>query len=771
MKHLFTTAILIICFWLSVAGGIISDSPTPFKYDNEENKGYVYSESGGGGVISCSEDDNTTSIMSLQAKTVSRSETGYLGRVIVNKLVYAVFDFGLSVGAEPDKDIVATLMGWADSYDYYPDLVVPDWIRFNGRQVPVTTVNDRAFVNGWGITSLKLGKNIGMIGPRAFAGCAFPEVTIPYRTCYIFNFAFYSGRLTSVEFRNPNRSKPALHIGPGAFAANLITKFEVPARARIYDNGTLSFWWSTYGFLTLNPLKKIIINDCYGKRISSRSEDWGYDEDPYEEEIGEEDTLDAENGLAFEIIDNALCVVKTEADGSRGINVVTYPQECEASSFVLDSDRITVWSEAMASSANLTSVTLKSHDNTSNTSLSINGDALSGCSNLKSLNLSADNGQIFLGAGFSSDCSSLTEINMGENSNYTVTDNVIYTKNYDDTYLVTYPAGKTETEFTVPSNVRYIYPMSFQGNGYLCTLNLPDGLAGIHNNAFSNCHRLSTINYTGNSLDFIGENAFSNTEFISKGGNNPLIWNGWLVGYDYVPSNLVLDNSFSHIADGLFMSRYELESVEFTGNLTTIPASCFAACGNLRKIVWPSNLERIGTGAFQSTAMEDIGIPHGVTTIDSYAFTYSPVNRIYLPPSITKLNNGALLIGTGIAPTEIIADMSTPPALYGNSIFDDLTLSSSTLVIPEGVDPQAFTSAPGWGFSNVINRKLDRITEIAEPTSTFTIEGHTIISSVDSTISLYGIDGALLGQGHSIDIPAHGLYIIVCGTKTSKIAF
>lgn len=419
----------------------------------------------------------------------------------------------------------------------------------------------------------------------------------------------------------------------------------------------------------------------------------------------------------------------------------------------------------------LTSVTLKSHDNTSNTSLSINGDALSGCSNLKSLNLSADNGQIFLGAGFSSDCSSLTEINMGENSNYTVTDNVIYTKNYDDTYLVTYPAGKTETEFTVPSNVRYIYPMSFQGNGYLCTLNLPDGLAGIHNNAFSNCHRLSTINYTGNSLDFIGENAFSNTEFISKGGNNPLIWNGWLVGYDYVPSNLVLDNSFSHIADGLFMSRYELESVEFTGNLTTIPASCFAACGNLRKIVWPSNLERIGTGAFQSTAMEDIGIPHGVTTIDSYAFTYSPVNRIYLPPSITKLNNGALLIGTGIAPTEIIADMSTPPALYGNSIFDDLTLSSSTLVIPEGVDPQAFTSAPGWGFSNVINRKLDRITEIAEPTSTFTIEGHTIISSVDSTISLYGIDGALLGQGHSIDIPAHGLYIIVCGTKTSKIAF
>lgn len=770
MKHLFITATLFICFWLTATADAVSDRQMSLKFDNDEDKEYVYSESGGGGVVSGPE-NNAPSSMSLRVKAVLSNNSGYLGRVTINKLVYAIFDFGLTIGREPDKDIVATLLGWADPDDYYPDLVVPDWIRYNGRQVPVTTVNDRAFVNGWGLKSLKLGKNIGLIGARAFAGCGFPSVTIPYRTTYIFNLAFYFGRLTSVEFKNPHSRKPSLFIGPGAFAANLLTKFEVPARATIYNNGSLSFWWNMEGFLNLNPLFKITINECYGKRAPSRSEssEWGYEDDPYEEEIGEENTADIENGLAFEIIDNALCVVKTEADGSRDINVVTYPQECEATSFVLDSDRINVWTDAMASSSHLTSVTLKSHDNASNTSLKINSGALSGCTNLKTLNINADNGELFLGSGFSSACPSLTEINLGKNNNYTVTDNVVYTKNLDDTYLLAYPAGKTDTEFTVPSNVRYINTLAFQGNGHLRTLNLPDGLTGIHSNAFSDCNHLSIINYTGNKLGFIGENAFSGTEFIAGGANDPLIWNGWLVRYNNVPSKLVLGNDISGIADGLFMSRHELESVEFTGDLKEIPASCFAGCGALEEIVWPTGLERIGTYAFQSTSLKNIVIPDGVTAIDSYAFLYSPVNRIYIPSSITTLKDCALYFGTDIAPTEIIADMPTPPAQCSNTIFDAVTLSNSTLVIPEGVNPQTFTAVPGWEFSNVINRNLGKVDEIARPTRTYIIEGRSISSSDGSEISLYGIDSTFLGKGRIIDVPTHGMYIIVCGTDVSKI--
>ena len=772
MRHFLLTVVLLISFCVSSAYAEYDRRTMPLP--SEEDAEYVYSESGGGGLLPVSAGKRAVNSMSLRYKAASRAESGYVGSVTVNKLVYYIFDFGIILDKEPGVDFVATLMGWADSYDYYPDLVVPDWVRYDGKKIPVTAVNNYAFVSGWGLKSLKLGKNVGLIGPHAFQGCGFPEVTIPYSTCFIWNSAFYFSSLRKVIFKNASARKPALYIGPAAFSACLLTEFELPARARIYYNGTLTFWWTHDSFLNLNPLKKVTINECYNKRGPARVEDadWGYDEDPNDEEYqGEEDTADAENGLSFEIIDNALCVVKTDKDGNGEINIVTYPQEADATTFTAEGDCINLWEQSMSSARNLESVNLTATGNSTKPTIIAGANSLSGCSSLKTLELKASNGNMSLTEGFIADCPSLENINMGENSNYSTTDNVIYYTDNGKRKLFSYPAGKSDREFTVPADVEYINPSAFKGASNLGRINLPDNLKGIGDYAFASCTKLADILYNGQTLDFIGLNAFYNTAFMPAGSDGATIWNGWLLGYGNTPENLVLGNEFSHIANGALMSHYNLRSVEFTSALNEIPDNCFSECVLLEDIKWPASLEKIGVEAFRSSGLKGITIPQGVTSIGSLAFAWTKPDRIFIPSSVKEIGNYAFSLD--VAPSEIIVDMTELPDLLKDdyAIFDNETLTNSTLVIPEGVNPIEFTSAPAWKFAKVVNRKLDSIADIAPCTSIIKRNGNTVSASDGSEISIYGIDGTLIGKGRSVTVATRGIYLLVTGNTITKTIF
>lgn len=115
-------------------------------------------------------------------------------------------------------------------------------------------------------------------------------------------------------------------------------------------------------------------------------------------------------------------------------------------------------------------------------------------------------------------CSSLKELELSDShSVYTLQDGVLYSKDLTTLYL--YPAGKTETAFTVPDGVTIIYdgacfaaafqsltlPESLQviGSGAFdyCTnlqaVTIPEGVTAIYDHAFSDCVSLTSVIFAG----------------------------------------------------------------------------------------------------------------------------------------------------------------------------------------------------------------------------------------------------------------------------------
>ncbi len=145
-----------------------------------------------------------------------------------------------------------------------------------------------------------------------------------------------------------------------------------------------------------------------------------------------------------------------------------------------------------------------------------------------------------------------------ENLRYSSVDGVVYED--EMYYLVEYPLGKKGDYFQVPESVVVIKEYAFTS----CKLKeilLPSKLLSIGQYAFSNCSELSAINSV---------------------------------------------NEVNHIPP----------------NVTVIDDSAFYGCSSLENITLPESLRIIGTSAFKNTALKEITIPYGVSTIRSGAFSF-----------------------------------------------------------------------------------------------------------------------------------------------------
>ena len=70
-----------------------------------------------------------------------------------------------------------------------------------------------------------------------------------------------------------------------------------------------------------------------------------------------------------------------------------------------------------------------------------------------------------------------------------------------------------------------------------------------------------------------------------------------------------------------YLYRNDIQSVQFSGNITTIGNYAFWNCEGLTEIVIPASVTSIGSGAFEScTSLTEIVISGNVTSIGRYAF-------------------------------------------------------------------------------------------------------------------------------------------------------
>ncbi len=349
------------------------------------------------------------------------------------------------------------------------------------------------------------------------------------------------------------------------------------------------------------------------------------------------------------------------------------------------------------------------HNGTSYSVEKIKDGAFAGCTDIESITIpkSVESilGEVFTG------CSNLkTFYVVAENTAYCAVDGVLFDK--DKKTLVAYPANKASTNYTIPESVTYIFDDAFQScpnleeiifdptstsdysvtDGVLfktvttngapekrlikypeakkdSSYTIPADVDRVNKDAFFNCTNLTSITIPMGMNGKIEPDAFSGstklTEFKVADGNktyfaeNGVLFNANKTTLVLYPNGKVGDYT---IPDGV--KTIETKAFQNCSGLThvTIPASvisngtgpsyvpgldsyAFSGCTGLTKVTFAdnSNLDGIAEGAFANcTALTEINLPESITSIGRQAFeNCSSLTSITIPQSVETIHEDA----------------------------------------------------------------------------------------------------------------------------------
>lgn len=198
----------------------------------------------------------------------------------------------------------------------------------------------------------------------------------------------------------------------------------------------------------------------------------------------------------------------------------------------------------------------------------------------------------------------LEEVNVSSESPYYSSINGILFSN-DKESIIYYPISKSDENYKMPDSVKIVETGCFSANKYLQNISLSDN------------------------LEIISENSFNNTKSI--------------IG-------ITFPKSVTAIEKNAFYGCESLENAEFAEGLT-IPElnSTFTECIKLKNVTFGDNVQinRITNHAFSFTAINSITLPEKVYCIDCYAFSNEPyddnenLTEVILPLYLEKLESGA----------------------------------------------------------------------------------------------------------------------------------
>ena len=160
------------------------------------------------------------------------------------------------------------------------------------------------------------------------------------------------------------------------------------------------------------------------------------------------------------------------------------------------------------------------------------------------------------------------------NPEYSSKDGVLFNK--EQTKLVAYPAGRTESEYIIPSSVTDIGDYAFSCCAGLTSVTIGNGVTRIGDYAFSPCAGLTSVTI-GNRVTSIGFGAF--------GGCTGL-------------TSVTIPNSVTSIGNSAFKNCTGLTSITIPDSVTSIGDYTFCNCTGLTSITIPDSVTRIGDYAF-----------------------------------------------------------------------------------------------------------------------------------------------------------------------------
>lgn len=261
---------------------------------------------------------------------------------------------------------------------------------------------------------------------------------------------------------------------------------------------------------------------------------------------------------------------------------------------------------------------------------SIGSSAFYNCSSLKELTLPASLSSI--GEYAFSNCSSLASYSIdSSNENFSCVDGVLFNK--QQTLLVMYPAGKTDTSYTIPEGVTSIQGCAFYGCKYLTAVDLPVSMTTLSRSAFEGFHSLKSYTVPAwiTSIENRAFTACDSLTSVTIGSGVTSI--GMRVFADCSSlSAITIPATVTSIGDDVFMNDPSLQSIlvdSGSANFTSVDGVLFSK-DMTTLLAYPN-----GKAAVSYT------VPSGVTTLgyDSFAYSNTLVS-VNIADSVTTLAQG-----------------------------------------------------------------------------------------------------------------------------------
>ena len=148
-------------------------------------------------------------------------------------------------------------------------------------------------------------------------------------------------------------------------------------------------------------------------------------------------------------------------------------------------------------------------------------------------------------------CTSLTAITVdGSNTAYSAENGVLFNKL--KTSLIQYPAGKTDSGYSVPSSVSSIGSFAFAYNGHIAGVEIPGTVTSIGSGAFGSCTSLASIDIPGSVTSIKNDTFYGCAQLAS-----------------------ISMDSITSIAQNAFVGCTSLASIRFGEGIASINSNAF----------------------------------------------------------------------------------------------------------------------------------------------------------------------------------------------------
>ena len=262
-------------------------------------------------------------------------------------------------------------------------------------------------------------------------------------------------------------------------------------------------------------------------------------------------------------------------------------------------------------------------------------------------------------------CDSLDALEISEDNIYYLTEEGILFDRKAGA-LVTYPAGKTDTAYTIPEWVTDISAAAFSENSFITEIILHEDITVMEGNPFCGCQALMTITISPLNLDFeIRNNALINRmkkELIA------CLWSSESESFS-VPSGI------RSIGNEAFYKHKELHQIKLPDTLVYIGDAAFAESG-LTSVKIPNSVVSIGSNAFSGCeALETVSLPSNLAQIERYTFSEcSSLKDIHFPKTLISIGEGAFYNCVSLT------DLKLPENLFVISDYAFLSCTALTTV-------------------------------------------------------------------------------------------